>query len=468
MSLSRRAFIRQAACAGVGTAGIASTIWYLRAMNAAAGLNLRGGPVTDTGGITPGDYKALVCVFLYGGNDSANVLLPLDTPNYNAYQSARGILALPQNSIRPINAANASGVNAGQFGVHPSMPEIQALFNSGKAAFIANTGSLAAPVTRATYLNGSAQLPPQLFSHEDQQIQWQTSWPDSPSRTGWGGRLADLLNTLNSGSVSMSISAAGTNTFEVGNQISQYQVGSNGSVALNNLGATNDARYVAYNNIVNLPYTNLFEKAFAATTRRAIDNNALISTALAAAPALATVFPANSNLANQLKIIARLISIRSNLGHRRQIYFVSQGGYDTHAEELDNHGPLLADLSASLNAFYNATVELNVANMVTAFTASDFGRTFTSNGQGSDHGWGGHHIVVGGDVRGGDVYGRYPILSVNGPDDTGYGRWIPSTAVDEYSMKLATWFGITPGQMSTVFPNIGRFNAGRADLNFMS
>ena len=281
--------------------------------------------------------------------------------------------------------------------------------------------------------------------------------------------MADLINTLNgSAQVSMSISVAGTNTFEVGNSVSQYQVGTGGSIALTNLGTTSDARYVAYNNIVNLPYTNLFERAFAATTRRAIDNNALISTALATAPTINTVFPANSYLASQLKMIARLISIRSSLGHRRQVYFVSQGGYDTHAEELDNHGPLLTELSGSLNAFYNATVELGVANQVTSFTASDFGRTFTSNGQGSDHGWGGHHMIVGGDVRGGDLYGRYPVLAVNGPDDTGYGRWIPSTAVDEYSMRLAQWFGLTPAQLSTVFPNLGRFNAARTDLNFMA
>ncbi len=460
-NLNRRTFIRRAACAAVGTSGIVNTIWNLRAMGAAASL--------QTQAITPGDFKALVCVFLYGGNDSANLLVPRDTANYNAYANLRGILALPQGSLLPINDL----VNDGRdYALHPSVPELRNIYNQGKLALVANVGSLMAPVTRTTYLNGSVQLPPQLFSHEDQQTQWQTSWPGNPSRSGWGGRMADLLQTLNNtNAISMSIAVGGNNVFEVGNQVSQYAVSTSGSIGLDGFNGTTDPRYLAYNNIVNLPYTNLFERAFGAVTRRAIDNNDLVTSALAAAPALTTAFPTNSYLGDQLKIVARMISARAALGMRRQIFFVSTGGFDTHDHELNDHPALLADVSAAMNAFYNATVELGVQNSVTSFTASDFGRTFTTNGAGSDHGWGGHHIVMGGDVKGGNVYGTFPTLSIDGPDDTGYGRWIPSTSVDEYSATLAKWFGVNPsltpgGELLTVFPNLGRFS--RPDLGFMN
>jgi uncharacterized protein (DUF1501 family) len=460
--LSRRKFLHRAACAAVGTRGIVSAIWNLRAINAAVAQ-------APLGGIQPGDFKALVCVFLYGGNDSANLLIPRDTASYTAYANLRGILAIPQSSILPINDL----VNDGRdYALHPSVPQLRNIYNQGKLALVANVGSLMAPVTRTTYLDGSVQLPPQLFSHEDQQKQWQTSWPGSPSGTGWGGRMADLLHSLNNANaISMSISVSGTNVFEVGNVVSQYGVSTDGSIGLSGFYGDTDPRYVAYQNIVNLPYTNLFERAFGAVTRRAVDNNLLVTNALAAAPALTTQFPTNSYLADQLKMVAQLIAVRSALGMRRQIYFVSTGGFDTHDHELTDQPLLLSDVSTSLSAFYDATVELGVQNSVTTFTASDFGRTFTTNGAGSDHGWGGHHIVMGGDVKGGNVYGRFPVLSIDGPDDTGYGRWIPSTSVDEYSATLAKWFGVNPsltpgGEMLTVFPNLGRF--ATPDLGFMN
>ena len=464
-SLSRRNFLRQA-CGAVGTIGLSSTVWNLRAI--AAAVN-HAAPVSHgvsplTGGVAAGDFKALVCLFLYGGNDSNNVLIPSDATDYTMYATARGGLALPQSSLLPITPKTSDGRT---YSLHPSLVELHNLFGSGQAALMANVGTLVAPVTRATYLNRSVQLPPQLFSHADQQTQWQTSWPDSPQGTGWGGRMADLLSSLNgSAKVSMGISLAGTNTFEVGNVVSTYQISPYGAPGLSGFNGTTDPGYIAYNNIVNLPYTNLFERAFAATTRGAIDNSAIITAALAGAPALATVFPANSYLASQLQMVARMIGIRSALGMRRQVYFVAAGGFDTHGDQLVAHSALLADMSRSLGAFYNATVELGVANQVTTFTASDFGRTLITNGSGSDHGWGSHHFVMGGDVRGGDVYGKFPTLSVSGNDDTDDGRWIPTTSVDQYAATLAKWFGVADTDMPTVFPNLSRFASN--NLGFMN
>ncbi len=463
-SLSRRNFLRQA-CGAVGTIGLSSTVWNLRAI--AAAVNHAAPRVSPmVGGVAAGDFKALVCLFLYGGNDSNNVLIPSDATDYTMYANARGGLALPQSSLLPITPKTSDGRS---YSLHPSLVEMHDLFGNGHAALMANVGTLVAPVTRATYLNRSVQLPPQLFSHADQQTQWQTSWPDSPQGTGWGGRMADLLNSLNgSAKVSMGISLAGTNTFEVGNVVSAYQISPYGAPGLSGFDSTTDPRYLAYNNIVNLPYTNLFERAFAATTRGAIDNGAIITAALASAPALTTVFPANSYLASQLQMVAQTIGIRSALGMRRQIYFVSAGGFDTHGNQLVAHSGLLADLSRSMGAFYNATVELGVANQVTTFTASDFGRTLITNGSGSDHGWGSHHFVMGGDVRGGDIYGKFPTLSVNGSDDTDDGRWIPTTSVDQYSATLAKWFGVADADMPTVFPNLSRFSAAGSYLGFMN
>ena len=459
-SVSRRSFLRQA-CGAVGAIGISSTVWNLRSVLAAANNALPG-----AGGVTPGDFKALVCVFLYGGNDANNVLIPYDTANYNAYAAARSGLALAQGALLPITPATNDGR---AYALHPNLSEIKNLFSGGKAALLANVGTLVAPVTRATYLDRTARLPPQLFSHADQQTQWQTSWPDSPQGSGWGGRMADLLNSLNgTAQVSMNISLAGSNVFEVGNVVSAYQISPYGAPGLDNLGTATDPRYLAYNGIVNLPYTNLFEKAFAQTTRRAVDNAAVITSALGSATALGTAFPDNSYLASQLKMVARMIGIRSALGMRRQVYFVAAGGYDTHGDQLAAHGALMQDLSRSLGAFYNATVELGVANQVTTFTASDFGRTLVTNGSGSDHGWGSHHFIIGGDVRGGDLYGRFPSLAVNGNDDTDAGRWIPTTSVDQYSATLARWFGVADADMPTVFPNLGRFAQPGTYLPFMN
>ncbi len=452
--LTRRGFIRQAACAAVGTTAISNTLLDLRLINSLVAA----APVTD--------YKALVCVFLYGGNDANNLIIPRSGTDYDAYAAARLNLAIPAASLLPIDPASAGGR---EYGFHPSCGGLQQLFNGGQAAVMANVGTLVEPVTRAQYQAKTRRLPPQLFSHNDQQVQWQTSIPDRPMKTGWGGRCADLLYSLNEGSqVSMSISVAGVNTWEVGDIVQQYHVSAPAtassldvSIGLQSIGTT---QLQAMRGILDLAYPNLFEQEFATVVDRAIDNNALIRAALTAATPLVTTFP-NESLSNQLRSVARLISVRQALNMKRQIFFVSKGGFDTHGEQNATHATLLGQVSTAMKAFYDATAELGIADKVTAFTASDFGRTLPSNGQGSDHGWGSHQIVVGGAVNA-DMYGAFPTLAVNGPDDTSTGRWIPTTAVDQYAATLARWFGVNESNLPDVFPNIGRF--ATSNLGFLT
>jgi uncharacterized protein (DUF1501 family) len=469
--LTRREFLRRAACAAIGTTALTSAISDLRYMNA----------VVAQSNIGPGDYKALVCLFLAGGNDSNNMIIPTIQSEYNNYASIRTpVLALPQSSVLPITALDNDGH---AFGLHPSCPELQALFGQGKLAVLFNVGTLVYPITRSQFLSGQKN-PPQLFSHADQVTQWQTSIPDQLSSTGWGGRCADLLAAVQPGvPISSLVTLGGANTFEVGNVVSQYSVSTSGAVALNNISG---ARLQAVTNILGLPYPNLQVQAYAATAAHAINTTTLLNTAISATAAAnywTTPFPTkitsptggaafSSNLSPQLKMVARLIeagqrsTVAGGFGMKRQIFFVEVGGYDLHtgqtpgpgATTIGSHANLLAELSQSMYAFQLAMEQLQLSNSVTTFTASDFGRTFPSNGQGSDHGWGSHHLILGGAVNGQKTYGTFPTLAVNGPDDTSTGRWIPTTAIDQYFATLATWFGVDNSNLATVFPNLGRFS----------
>ena len=472
--VSRREFLGSACCAAVGATGLLSTLGSLRLMGAVASPD-NGPSVPNIAGAPIGsDYKALVCLFLNGGNDANNLIIPTGS-DYAAYASARSNLALAQSSVRAIAPKNSDGRT---WGLHPAVAELQSLFNSGQAAFLANAGTLVYPTTKAQYTAKSVPLPPQLFSHSDQQVQWQHSVPDKPTTTGWGGRIADLLNTFNtSDQISMSISIAGKNTFQVGNLVSQYAIGTGGATTL--AGSTTSLtptsldgiRFRAQKDIFAQSQSGLFETAFASASGDAIVSSDLLNAVLAASTTLKTTFP-NTSVGNQLKMAARMISASPALGLKRQIFFVQLGGWDLHAGQLTGtdaatgaHADLLAQVSQGVNAFYNATVELGVSNQVTTFSASDFGRTLRSNGDGSDHGWGSHHFIVGGAVKGGNLYGKMPTLTVNGPDDTGLGRWIPTTSVDEYAATLATWFGVSATDLSTVLPNIGRF--AKPNLGFL-
>jgi uncharacterized protein (DUF1501 family) len=455
--LSRRSFLRSV-CTAVGMTSLASTVFDLRRIAAAAPL-------------AGGDYKALVCVFLYGGNDSNNVIVPRGA-DYAGYAAARNTLALPQATLLPITPL--SGAGGRTWGLHPRLTGLRNLFNQQRLALVANVGPLVAPVTRPQYLAGTAALPPQLFSHSDQTVHWQTSLPDQPVRTGWGGRAADLLHSLNGTSqVSMSMSLSGNNTFQVGDAVTQYQLSPDGAIGLGWYYDGNEWNHppsIAIRHLMERSYGNLLQTGYRNVFQRALDQDRLLSGALDAAPVLQTAFP-DTDLGRQLRMVARLISIREALGLRRQVFFVAAGGYDTHdgqiggTPEAGAHADLLTELDGALSSFYAATSELAVANDVTSFTASDFGRTFISNGDGSDHGWGSHHFVLGGAVSGGRFYGTMPTLEVDGPDDSGDGRWIPTVSVDEYSATLARWFGIATSDIPLVLPNIGRF--ATSNLGFL-
>jgi uncharacterized protein (DUF1501 family) len=468
MNPSRRQFLGQC-CAAVGTTGLLSTLAQLRAIGAVTSTSSTPG----TAAAVPNDYKALVCIFLNGGNDANNLIIPRGA-DYAAYASQRSVIAVPNSGLLALTPKTSDGRS---WALHPSVSEIHSLFNAGKAALLANVGTLVEPTSKAEYTAGTVKLPPQLFSHNDQQVQWQSSVPDQPFKTGWGGRTADLVNALNGNpEISMSISLDSFNNFEVGNTVTQFSVNpTQGAVTFRGSARTDSsrdqARYAAQKELLAASNPNLFAAAFGTLSSDAIASSELLNATLSNATAF-TGFPSGNKLADQLKMIAQLISVASTLGVKRQIFFARLGGWDLHADQVDEvnhamgtHATLLSQVSQAINAFYNSTVQLGIADRVTTFTASDFGRTYSSNGDGSDHGWGNHQIIVGGAVRGGDIYGKMPTLQVNGPDDTGRGRWIPTTSVDEYGATLAKWFGVSDSNLSVAFPNIGRF--AKPNLGFV-
>ena len=458
-TLPRRAFLRQACCAAVGTTGLLSSLAQLRVLGALAGDSL-----PSRAAAVPSDYKALVCIFLSGGNDGTNLVVPSDPSSYAAYARVRAELALPQAQLLPITTKKYS--DGRDYALHPSVPGLQNLYGQGRLAVLANVGTLVEPTTLASYKAGRG-LPVQLHSHVDQTVQWQSSISDRPFETGWGGRLADILDGFNSNNqVSMSITLNGANYFQIGKNVAQFAAGANGAPDFNPHGAGSlyPARLNALHAAVGLPQENLLAAAYGKVANTAVVGGAALRSALQGAPRLNTAFP-GSPTANQLGAVAKMISVASTLGLKRQIFFVSIGGFDLHNAQAAGHGPILAELSGARKAFYDATVELGVANQVTAFTASDFGRTYAPNFGGTDHGWGNHHLSRGGAVQGGDIYGRMPSLTIGADDDTDRGRWIPSTSVDEYSATLATWFGVSASNLPIVLPNIGRF--AKPNLGFI-
>lgn len=449
---------RKLLLAGLG--GGLGAMTDLQRITAAAGQALIGSAHAQTAD----DYRALICLFMFGGNDCNNTVLPVDAGQRGLYNQARGPLALDANQVLPISPTNTGGLT---YALHPAMTGMQKLFQQGKAAILANVGPLAAPTTKAQYEANSVPLPPNVGSHSDQQAQWQSSISDGSGRSGWAGRVGDLVQTLNSNRGATCISLAGNNLWQTGASISSYKVSPSGNFGFDFYKPnSSEPISISISEMLNQSRAHLFEQAWLSTMQRALENQRVMAGAITSQEFTAN-FP-NSNIGTQLRMAARLITARSALGVKRQTIFVSVGGFDTHGDDqLGRQQQLLGEISAAVSAFYDATVAMGVADKVTLYTASDFGRTLQSNGAGSDHGWGGHHFIVGGAVNGGMMYGTYPNLARRGPDDTGgSGVWIPTTSVDQYSATLARWFGVSATDMSTVFPLLSRFST--PDLGIMA
>ena len=513
--ISRRNFLRRTIPAAVGATVLSNTLRELHFLNTA---------VAQQPQIS--GYKALVCIFLNGGNDSNNMIIPTIPSEWDNYAAIRtAALAIPNAdgsaaTALALNSRNGQpgfpGPDNHTYGFHPAMPELRTLFNQGFVAPVFNVGTLSFPMTKVQYSTQSVPRPPQLFSHSDQQTQWQTSLTDQPYTSGWGGRIADLLtapiNVNAGGQVSMAVTLAGSNIFEVGNvnTAPQYSITTNGAVKISSISGN---RRTALDSILTADKAspNLQTKAYAQILDHSINQAEILSNLLAiqqaSNPPWFSRFPATittpnggssfgSGLMNQMKMVARLIELGSKaanltangLGMTRQIFFIQVGGYDTHTNQTNNqgqtttdnakvvigsHANLLAELSQAMNALHLAMGDIgtragqstSLQNQVTSFTVSDFARTFPCNGFGSDHGWGGHHLVCGGAVKGGATYGKFPTLAVNGPDDTDTGRWIPTTSVDQYAATLASWFGVDSENLNEVFPNLGRFSS--SNLGFI-
>jgi uncharacterized protein (DUF1501 family) len=413
------------------------------------------------------DYRALVCVFLYGGNDAFNMVIPESLAEYNTYASTRRSLAIPRDQLLKLAPTNWQPAD---YALHPEMPLLRDLFQQQKLAVIGNLGTLIEPTTQADYVNKRVQLPPQLFSHNDQQNYVMSLQATKPQQ-GWASRMADLMMDVNPNArLSMNISLSGANSLQAGGLQAPYAMGTEGvldywSLQPGNPETWSVRRNKAYDALLAKPYSHEFANAFARVQRRSLDLGVELRGALEQTAAPVTEFNTQSRLAAMLKMVAHMIAARERIGVRRQIFFVGIGDYDTHGDQANRHPLLMRELNHSLASFYQATVELGVADQVTTFTASDFGRTLTSNGDGTDHGWGSHQLVLGGAVAGGQIVGKMPELAIGSVDDIGEGRIIPTTSIDQYSATLARWYGLDAAGIAQTFPNLVNFNA--ADLGFM-
>ena len=465
------------------------------------------------------DYKALVCIYLYGGNDSVNMVIPRDTAGYAAYKERRkgndlpndpSNLAVPLATLLPLNPTQGP-VNGGQYGLHPAMPGVKTMFDAGRCAIVANVGTLVRPTTKLMYETvPSTLLPPELFSHSDQSVLWQTPAANVSSRTGWGGRLADIYRSSNPNQVlSMNVSLNGDNVFQAGVQVAPYFMNSYGVEQIESIqtsqanclpaGDWNARRCRTFNALQTLgaqtgPSGHAFERAYVEKTRRSIDTAAQVAVAIAAHQpndvkfrpfwdAFGLAWTANSTnlpelpeLARQLLMVSRVIASRVALQMNRQMFFAAIGGFDTHDNQNADHPDLLRELSQSVFAFYQVLDTLNASESVTSFTASDFSRTISNNGDGTDHGWGSHQLVFGAKVNGNRIYGKMPSLAARNvnPDEVGYGQIVPTLSTDQYAHTIAKWYGYTQTSTDPIFYNLqymdntgGILSIPGPDLGFM-
>lgn len=472
--MKRRDFLKlSAGCGFMGSTTLFNTLGSLKAVNGLLQPTSIAPPPTD--------YKALVCILLAGGIDSFNMLIPRGTTTsgdngFNEYKAIRTDLAFQNlTDFLPLTNPQCVGVRGqncayGSFGVHPGLAELQQLFNNGKLAFMSNIGTLVEPIANETeFDSGLKKIPLEIYSHSDQIMQWQTSVPQSRDAVGVGGRLADLLHASNTyQEISMNISLAGKNVFQQGQNIAEYSI--RNDINASNVGFTpvpswwgssgliNTLRSSTIDSLVSETYSNLLHQTYSSTAKSSIEAFGVFKEALQYVPSLSTAFP-TTTLGKDLAAVARLLSVRNQLGTKRQIFFVTLGGWDMHDDLIGGLSRGLPAVSQAMKAFYDATVELGIADKVTTFTISDFARTITSNGLGSDHAWGGNSIVMGGAVNGGKIYGAYPSMAIDSnPKNISFrGNFIPAVSTDEFYAELALWYGVSPYDLCYVLPNLGNF-----------
>jgi uncharacterized protein (DUF1501 family) len=457
---TRRSFLGKS-CAAIGYTTLFSSLINMKAIAAAAFDN---SALAD-------DYKALVFILLHGGNDSYNMLIPRSTGAYNEYATTRSNLAIAQNQLLPINPLVSDGRD---YGLHPAMAGIQNLFETNKLAFISNIGTLVEPATKQQIYDESVQTPLGLFSHSDQQQQWQSGRPNERTNIGWGGRIADLVHSVNlNEQISMNISLNGINVFQYGETIIPYVINEEGSIGLRDYNSTdpfNLLRNQAVNSILERDYADVYKNTYVNTVKTSNDASLLFQSAVDAVPDFSTPFVDNE-LSRQMRMVAKTIAARNTLGAKRQIFFVQLGDWDHHDELLVRHNERLTFLNDAVTYFQGVMNELGIAENVTAFTISDFARTLTSNGNGTDHAWGGNAFAFGGSVIGKKLYGTYPTLALNSDLDLFDGVLVPTTATDLYFAELAKWYGLSNSEINMIFPDLIHFfdlNGGGQPLGFMN
>lgn len=463
--ISRRKFLGQASCAGLGYATFMNSLLNLKAINASA--------ISDS---SNNGYKAMICILQAGGNDSFNMLIPRSNARYGEYQSARSNLAIPQNDLLPLYPTVSDGH---QYGLHPSMTGVQNLFNNNKVSFLSNVGTLMDHTTKTTYENNPNSLPLGLFSHADQIQQWQTSIKDQRTAVGWAGKIADLIGDQNNNqNISMNISLSGTNLFQTGNNTIEYALDPfEGAIGINGYDPQSDwifeqVRTQGVNSLMEHTYQDIFKKKYAETIINAKDAHAEFSDAANTFSGFNNAQFSDNYFSKSLEQIAKTIAIRDTLGFQRQIFYVTFGGWDHHDEVLENQSAMLGMLSDGLVELNQALEELGVSNDVLTYTISEFGRTLTSNGNGTDHAWGGNVMMMGGTnlINGKTIFGNYPSLTLDNNLDVGGGVFIPTTSTDSYFAEIAKWFGVPNSDLSTIFPQIGNFyntNSSQMPIGFI-
>jgi uncharacterized protein (DUF1501 family) len=461
---SRRKFLKQAGLATFGLTTMSSSLFQLNSMKAALASNSLFADCDD--------YRALVCLFQPGGNDSFNMLLPYGVAEYNEYATTRSNLAIERDAIRAINANTSDGKS---YGVNPAMEGVQNLFNDGKLSFLSNVGTMIQPVTKTAFENDQVPLPIGLFSHSDQIAHWESGRPGERATLGWGGRLAEMVQDCNTNSgISMNISMSGNNLFQAGNNILEFTL-SPGDISFGIDGyqddhSYNEMRTRLIDQILTQPYDDKFKKTYINVIKNSIETQKDFQESIEEGSPITTEF-SNNSLSRSFETIAQIIAAREILGFKRQIFFIRYGGWDHHDDLLDRQNDQLSVVSNGLSEFSTALEELGVFDNVVTFTMSEFARTLTSNGNGSDHAWGGNVMVMGGKVDGGRLFGTFPSLEVGSELEIGRGRIIPTLSNDQYFGELALWLGVLPSDLSTIFPNIGNFydtSSGQLPIGFLN